>query len=80
MLREPIGREPKGVKGILEVDETHFKISRKVQRVLGQAARKRDAQAAHKGRLSSDFMPVLVGRVRGQPYTLDKAMDSMAKS
>lgn len=80
MLKEPIGHQPKAVKGILEVDETHFKISRKGQRGLGPAARKRGGRAAHKGRFSSDFIPVLVGRVRGQPYTLDKAMASMAKT
>lgn len=74
MLKEPIGHRSKAVKGILEVDESHFKSSRKGQRGLGPAARKRGGRAAYKGRFSSDFIPVLVGRVRGQPYTLEKAM------
>ena len=71
MLKEPIEHQPKAVKDILEVEETHLKISRKGQR---------GGRADHKGRLSSDFIPVLVGRVRGPPCTLDKAMASMAKT
>ena len=79
MLALPIGHQPVAIKGILEVDETHFKVSRKGQRGLGPAARHRGGRAAHKGRFSTDFIPVLVGRARGQAFTVDKVMASMAK-
>lgn len=41
MLQNPIDHQPKAIKGILEVDETNFKKSRKGERGLGAGARKR---------------------------------------
>jgi transposase-like protein len=79
MLAMPISHQPGPIKGILEVDETFFKISRKGQRGLGAAARKRGGRAASKGRYSSEFVPVLVGRARGQIYTVDKVLKNMSK-
>jgi transposase-like protein len=79
MLELPIGHQPGPVKGILEVDETFFKISRKGQLGLGPAARHRGGRAASKGRYSKEFVPVLVGRARGQIYTVDKVLKNMSK-
>ena len=67
--------QPKAVGGLLEVDETYFRESQKGSRDMTRPARKRGGKAKGKGRFGKDWVPVLVGRVRGQSYTVDKVLD-----
>jgi transposase-like protein len=66
--------QPKGITGILEVDETYFRESQKGSRELTRPARKRGGKATGSGRYSKDWVPVLVGRARGQSQTVDKVL------
>lgn len=66
--------QPAGVTGILEVDETYFRESQKGSRTLTRPPRKRGGKATGKGRFSKDWVPVLVGRARGQPQTVDRVL------
>jgi transposase-like protein len=58
----------------LEVDETYFRESQKGSRELTRPARKRGGKATGSGRYSKDWVPVLVGRARGQSQTVDKVL------
>lgn len=73
-LSEVVTHQPKGVTGILEVDETYFRESQKGARKLTRPARKRGGKASGRGRKSKDWIPVLVGRARGQAHTADRVL------
>ena len=73
-LSTAVAHQPKGLSGILEVDETYFRESQKGSRKLTRPMRKRGGSAAGRGRKSKDWVPVLVGRARGQAYTSDKVL------
>lgn len=73
-LEEAVGHQPKGVAGMLEVDETYFRESQKGSRKLTRPKRKRGGKSEGRGRKAKDWIPVLVGRVRGQAYTADKVL------
>lgn len=73
-LKSVVSQQPKGVAGMLEVDETYFRESQKGSRKLTRPARYSGGRAKGKGRKAADWVPVLVGRVRGQPYTVDKVL------
>lgn len=78
-LDEVVGHQPQRVTGILEVDETYFRRSQKgVSPVVGRKPRHRGERAVGSGRRHEDFVPVLVGRVRGQPLTMDKVLDRVS--
>lgn len=79
MLANVVGHQPKPIAGLVEIDEAYFKRSRKGERDLGRPARPRGGRIANKGRSSEDFVPVLAGRARGQPFTVDKALADMTK-
>ena len=73
-LQSVVAHQPKGVAGMLEVDETYFRESQKGSRKLTRPARYSGGRAKGAGRKAGDWVPVLVGRVRGQPYTVDKVL------
>ena len=73
-LKDVAAHQPKRVTGLLEVDETYFRESQKGSRSLTRPARKRGEKAKGKGRFGKDWVPVLVGRVRGQPHTTDQVL------
>lgn len=73
-LQSVVSQQPRGVAGMLEVDETYFRESQKGARKLTRPARYSGGRAKGKGRKAADWVPVLVGRVRGQPYTVDKVL------
>lgn len=74
LLQSVVPHQPKGVVGMLEVDETYFRESQKGSRKLTRPARYSGGRAKGAGRKAGDWVPVLVGRVRGQPYTVDKVL------
>ena len=74
-LQGVVEHQPQAVSGILEADETYFRYSEKGSRQLTRQARHRGGgKGAGKGRRADEWVPVLVGRTRGQPYTLDKVL------
>ena len=73
-LQNVQSHQPMGITGLLEVDETYFRESQKGSRTLTRPARKRGGKAKGKGRFSKDWVPVLVGRARGQPQTVDRVL------
>lgn len=73
-LSEVVAHQPKGITGILEVDETYFRESQKGSRKLTRPPRKRGGKAKGRGRRSKDWIPVLVGRARGQAFTADRVL------
>lgn len=79
LLEKVVGHQPKPIAGLLEVDETYFQISRKGERGLDRPARKRGGRSVGQGRFSKDWVPVLVGRARGQAFTVDKVLADMSK-
>ena len=74
-LQNVQNHQPTGVSGILEVDETWVRRSEKGCRKLGRKPRKRGEKTKGSGRHSKDWVPVLVGRARGRPHTVDKVLD-----
>ena len=73
-LKNVQDHQPTAITGILEVDETYFRESQKGSRKLTRPARKRGGKAKGRGRFSKDWVPVLVGRARGQPQTVDRVL------
>ena len=73
-LKEVQQHQPSEVIGLLEVDETYFRESQKGSRKMTRPSRARGGKAKGRGRTSKDWVPVLVGRVRGQPYTTDRVL------
>ena len=54
--------------------------SEKGSRKLSRPARGHGGMTSGSGRLASEWVPVLVGRVRGQAYTFDKVLARMDKT
>ena len=73
-LEKVVEHQPKALSGLLEVDETYFRISHKGSRSLARPPRHRGGEGAGRGRKASEWAPVLVGRLRGQRYTTDKLL------
>lgn len=69
--------QPKAVTGMLEVDETYFRGSQKGSRHMTRPSRARGGKASGRGRMTKDWVPVLVGRVRGQRHTVDRVLTRM---
>lgn len=76
-LTNVVPHQPKGMAGLLEVDETYFRESQKGSRSLTRPARHHGGKGAGKGRKTGDWVPVLVGRVRGQSHTVDKVLPKL---
>ncbi|WNO03989.1 IS1595 family transposase [Rhodoferax mekongensis] len=89
-LAAVVGHQPRGVTGIFEADETYFRESQKGSRKLisPEDPTKTRPPRRHggkpptkgkKGKASSrkDLVPVLVGRLRGQPYVSDQTLGAM---
>ena len=74
-LQGVIGHQPQAVAGILEVDETYMRYSEKGSRHLTRPARRRGGGCKGEWRQAKHWVPVLVGRARGQPYILDKVLE-----
>ena len=80
-LANVVEHQPCAVSGILEVDETYFRESKKGARVLGRPARYRGGgRGLGRGRRKKDWVPVLVGRVRGQHYTTDRVLTEVTRT
>jgi transposase-like protein len=91
-LSSVVGHQPKELTGLVEADETYFRESQKGSRKLitrgtpslVRAARDRGGKpkvSTKLGKPSSrkDLVPVLVGRLRGQPHVADKVLEAMNK-
>lgn len=76
-LQAAQAHQPREVAGLLEVDETYLRESQKGSRKMTRKPRKRGGRATGRGRFSKDWVPVLVGRVRGQPHTVDKVLNAV---
>jgi transposase-like protein len=87
-LESAVTHQPKQVSGLLEADETYFRESQKGSRkpklpgsaALLRKARHRGGKAdkSVKGKTSrKDLVPVLVGRLRGQPHVADRVLSAM---
>jgi transposase-like protein len=81
-LQEVVAHQPRAVAGLLEADETYLRESRKGSRRLGRPARHRGYKptSRNKGKKmgwSSDLVPVLIGRLRGQPHITDRVLTRM---
>jgi transposase-like protein len=89
-LASVVGHQPKGVAGIFEADETYFRESQKGSRNLKSPENPDKTRPARhhggkpptgekrgKGAPRKDLVPVLVGRLRGQPYVADQALGAM---
>lgn len=59
---------------MVEVHETYFQESHEWFRNLTMPTRCSGGQAMGSGRKAAYGVPVLVGRVRGQPYSVDKLL------
>lgn len=66
--------QPRQVAGLLEVDETFIRESQKGSHKMSRPSRKRGGKTKGSGRFSKDWVPVLVGRARGQAHTMDKIL------
>ncbi len=89
-LAEAVKHQPAGLAGLVEVDETYFRESQKGSRALKAPGNPSLARPARyhggkpqggKGRPSkrNDLVPVLVGRLRGQPHVADRVLPAMNK-
>lgn len=76
-LENAVGHQPEKVSGLLEVDETYFRRSEKGSRKMAREPRQRGGggHGRGRGRRSDEWVPVLVGRVRGQPFTADQVLE-----
>ena len=78
-LENAVDHQPEKVSGLLEVDETYFRRSQKGSRKMARAPRRRGGgQGGGGGRSSDEWVPVLVGRVRGQPFTTDRVLERVS--
>ena len=76
-LQEVIDHQPHAVSGLIEVDETYIRESQKGSRHVSRKPRKRGGKAKGRGRSLKDWVPILVGRARGQAFTTDKVLPRM---
>lgn len=68
-LSEVVAHQPKGVTGILEVDETYFRKSQKGSRKLTRPPRKRGGKAKGRGRDQALTADRVLGRLTGVEVT-----------
>lgn len=78
-LQSVVAHQPEVIEGILEVDETYFRISHKGQRGLDEPRSNGSTKGLGRGRSRKHWQAVLVGRARGTPLTLDAVMPSMSR-
>jgi transposase-like protein len=77
-LQEVVSHQPRHVAGLLEADETYVRESQKGSRHLSRPARHRGGAAPRaKGARRDILVPVLVGRLRGQPHVVDQVLTAM---
>lgn len=77
-LSKPVEHQPQSIAGVLEIDQTLFRLSKKGERGL-KKPRSRGPNAWKKEVDTVPKISVLVGRVRGQVYIVDKVLaDSSA--
>lgn len=76
-LESVVAHQPSVIEGILEVDETYFRISYKGQRGLAEPRSNGSTKGLGRGRSRKHWKAVLVGRARGTPLTMDAVMPSM---
>lgn len=76
-LEEVAAHQPKAVSGLVELDETYFPFSRKGTKTFGDEARARGGAFENSSLRSKNWVPVLVGRARGQAFTMDSVLKRM---
>jgi transposase-like protein len=92
-LSSVVSHQPSELTGLVEADETYFRESQKgSKRLITRGAPELVREARDRGgkpRVSTklgkpvsrkDLVPVLVGRLRGQPHVADKVLQAMNKT
>lgn len=77
-LEEVTAQQPKAVSGLVELDETYFPFSRKGTKNLGDQARARGGNFKNTSHRSTNWVPILVDRARGQAFTVDSVLKRMS--
>ena len=75
-LENAVNYQPKDMSGVVEIDETYFRRSRKGDKHV-RKSRHRGAGGSTRGRLAKEWVSVLVGRARGRPYVVDAVLPKM---
>lgn len=74
-LARSVDHRPRAVVGLLEVDEMYLRESHKGSPSLDRPPRRRGGgSTGRRGRPSDEWVPVLVGRARSQPFILDRVL------
>lgn len=76
-LSNSVNHQPKAIFGVLEIDETYFRRSKKGERLRGRGRRRGEAETPGSGRRATEWAPVLVGRARGRPHVIDRLLLDM---
>lgn len=70
-----MAHQPQSVVGLLEVDEMYLRESHKGSQSLERPPRRRGGgSTGRRGRLSDEWVPILVGRARSQPFIVDRVL------
>lgn len=75
-LRLPVKHQPQALSGVVEVDETYFRRSRKGDRHV-RKPRTRGVRTTGRGRRAKQWVSVLIGRARGRPFIIDRVLKRM---
>jgi transposase-like protein len=75
-LKNAVDYQPKDLTGVVEIDETYFRHSRKGDRHV-RKSRHRGGKGSTRGRLAKEWVPVLIGRARGRPFVIDAVLPKM---
>jgi hypothetical protein len=74
-LAESVAHQPESVVGLLEVDEMYLRESQKGTSSLDRPPRRRGGgTTGRRGRPADEWVPILVGRARSQPYIADRVL------
>lgn len=91
-LSSVVAHQPKELTGMVETDETYFRESQKgvrkpivrgsemqVRKPRARGGKPKSAGKLGKSASRKDLVPVLIGRLRGQPHVADKVLQAMNK-
>lgn len=74
-LAKSVAHQPRSVVGLLEVDEMYLRESHKGTSSPERPPRKRGGgSTGHRGRPADEWVPILVGRARSQPFIVDHVL------
>lgn len=74
-LAKSVAHQPRSVVGLLEVDEMYLRRSHKGTRSLDCPPRRRGGgSTGRRGRPADEWVPILVGRARSQPFIADHVL------